>query len=72
VIVIDPYTGEILAMASFPGYNPNDYGDSEPASRRDRGLSDVFEPPDAQDIHGGSRIRRWRISPTQKLSAKRV
>jgi cell division protein FtsI (penicillin-binding protein 3) len=44
VIVIDPWTGEILAMASFPGYNPTDYGDSEPASRRDRGLTDVFEP----------------------------
>ena len=25
VIVVDPFTGEILAMASWPGYNPNDY-----------------------------------------------
>ncbi|MBK7583044.1 MAG: PASTA domain-containing protein [Myxococcales bacterium] len=44
VIVVDPWTGEVLAMASWPGYNPNDYGDSEPASRRDRGVNDSFEP----------------------------
>lgn len=44
VIVVDPWTGEVLAMASWPGYNPNDYGDSEPAQRRDRGITDAFEP----------------------------
>ncbi|MCE7893130.1 MAG: peptidoglycan glycosyltransferase, partial [Sorangiineae bacterium PRO1] len=44
VIVVDPWTGEVLAMASWPGYNPNDYGDSEPTQRRDRGITDAFEP----------------------------
>jgi cell division protein FtsI (penicillin-binding protein 3) len=28
--VVDPTTGEVLALASVPGYNPNDYADSEP------------------------------------------
>jgi cell division protein FtsI (penicillin-binding protein 3) len=42
--VVDPSTGEILALASAPGYNPNDYSDSEPDARRDRGVTDRFEP----------------------------
>ena len=29
-MVVDPQTGEILALASAPGYNPNDYTDSDP------------------------------------------
>ena len=43
-VVIDPNTGEILALASTPGYNPNDYSDSEVESRRDRVITDRFEP----------------------------
>ncbi len=44
IVVLDPSTGELLAMASVPGYNPNDYGDSEPLARRDRAVTDRFEP----------------------------
>jgi cell division protein FtsI (penicillin-binding protein 3) len=42
--VVDPSTGEILALASVPGYNPNDYSDSDPDARRDRPVTDRFEP----------------------------
>ena len=42
--VVDPMTGEILALASVPGYNPNDYTESDADSRRDRAVSDRFEP----------------------------
>jgi cell division protein FtsI (penicillin-binding protein 3) len=44
LVVVDPSTGEILALSSAPGYNPNDYTDSEPDSRRDRAVTDRFEP----------------------------
>jgi cell division protein FtsI (penicillin-binding protein 3) len=44
LVVTDPATGEILALASVPGYNPNDYGDSEPDARRNRAVTDRFEP----------------------------
>ena len=29
IVVVDPNTGEILALASTPGYNPNDYSESD-------------------------------------------
>src|SRR6266851_3779745 len=38
-VVLDPNSGEILALANSPGYNPNDYGTSEVDSRRDRAVS---------------------------------
>ncbi|MBP9114613.1 MAG: transpeptidase family protein [Polyangiaceae bacterium] len=44
VVVVDPNTGEILAMASTPGFNPNDYSISDVESRRDRAITDRFEP----------------------------
>jgi cell division protein FtsI/penicillin-binding protein 2 len=46
-IVMDPYTGEILASASVPGYNANHYGSvflDDPSLLRDRVVSDVYEP----------------------------
>lgn len=44
LVVMDPNTGEILALASAPRYNPNDYTESEVDARRDRAITDRFEP----------------------------
>ncbi|MDI7258703.1 MAG: penicillin-binding transpeptidase domain-containing protein [Thermodesulfobacteriota bacterium] len=44
VIVMDPMTGKILAMASSPFFNPNQFIQSRPKSWRNRAVSDVFEP----------------------------
>ena len=43
-IVQNPNTGEILAMASQPTYDPNDYGQSPSQALQNRGLSWVYEP----------------------------
>ncbi|MCP4679941.1 MAG: transpeptidase family protein [Deltaproteobacteria bacterium] len=44
IIIMEPSTGEILALANSPGYNPNALGDSAPADRRNRAVLDVIEP----------------------------
>lgn len=44
VILMDPNTGEVLALASYPDFNPNDYGTSSPDERRNRAILDTFEP----------------------------
>lgn len=44
VVVLDPSTGELLAMANAPAFDPNHYKRSEVASRRNRTLTDMFEP----------------------------
>jgi cell division protein FtsI (penicillin-binding protein 3) len=43
-IVMNPHTGEILAMANEPTFNPNAYRDSEEIERRNRAVQDLYEP----------------------------
>ncbi len=43
-IAMDPFTGEILAMANYPSFNPNSVQDSSPRERRNRVITDSFEP----------------------------
>ncbi|MGC9454355.1 MAG: peptidoglycan D,D-transpeptidase FtsI family protein [Phycisphaerae bacterium] len=43
-IVINPQTGEILAMCSVPGFDPNSYNTSDPQARSNRAVSSPFEP----------------------------
>ncbi|MFH8927867.1 peptidoglycan D,D-transpeptidase FtsI family protein [Streptomyces pristinaespiralis] len=44
VIVQNTRTGEILAMANAPGYDPNDLGQATSASLGNAALQDAFEP----------------------------
>lgn len=44
VIVMDPRNGEILAMASVPQFNPNDFGSYDADSYRNRPIADTYEP----------------------------
>jgi cell division protein FtsI (penicillin-binding protein 3) len=43
-VVMDPRNGEILALASWPGFNPNAYRDSQPDAQRNRAVQDLYEP----------------------------
>jgi cell division protein FtsI (penicillin-binding protein 3) len=41
---MDPHTGEVLAMASVPSYNPNETSGSAEGGARNRAITDAFEP----------------------------
>lgn len=43
-IVMDPNTGEILAMANRPSFNPNTFWTFRPYQWRNRAVTDAFEP----------------------------
>jgi len=44
VAVMDPQTGQILAMASRPSFNPNALNGCHPSRLRNRVITDIFEP----------------------------
>lgn len=43
-IAMDPSTGEVLAMANYPSFNPNMVYKSSAEERRNRAVTDCFEP----------------------------
>jgi len=53
-VVLDTQTGEILALANYPSYNPNDRRNLSGEQLRNRVLTDTFEP--------GSTIKPLTIS----------
>lgn len=44
IVVMDPRTGDILALATVPTFDPNATGSADPANLGNRALTDVFEP----------------------------
>jgi cell division protein FtsI (penicillin-binding protein 3) len=44
IVVMDPSTGEILALANAPTFNPNAYARFPELARRNRAIQDLYEP----------------------------
>ncbi|HMK61647.1 MAG TPA: penicillin-binding protein 2 [Dissulfurispiraceae bacterium] len=43
-IMMDPFTGEILALANRPNFNPGELADANPSEIRNRAITDCYEP----------------------------
>ena len=60
IIVENPNSGELLAIANWPTFNPNAAKDSDPEARIDRAASSLYEPGSVFKIvtlSGGDRSR---------------
>jgi cell division protein FtsI (penicillin-binding protein 3) len=69
VIVMDPHTGDILAMASYPWFDPNDFEDARPGTYRNRAVTDAFEPGSTNKvITASAAVDRRAIGLEQELS----
>ncbi|HEY0008633.1 MAG TPA: penicillin-binding protein 2 [Tepidisphaeraceae bacterium] len=54
-VVLDPLTGDVLALANYPTFNPQALADAPPERRRNRALTDPYEP--------GSTIKPFIVGP---------
>ena len=43
-LIMEPNTGEILALANWPTFNPNAFGKADERERRNRAIQDLYEP----------------------------
>lgn len=44
VVVMDPNTGDVLALAAVPTYDPRNFADADPSLYRNPVVSDLYEP----------------------------
>jgi cell division protein FtsI (penicillin-binding protein 3) len=71
-LVLDPQTGEILALANYPTFNPNkrsEWGNPKQKQRiRNRTLSDPYEPGSTfKAILAASALEEGVVKPTERL-----
>lgn len=67
-VVTDPHTGEILAMANYPPFNPNSYGDYPQEVWKNRAVLDTFEPGSTfKAVVAASALNTGQVSPEDKF-----
>ena len=66
-IVMNPRTGEILAMANEPTFNPNAYREFDETERRNRAVQDLYEPGSTFKIVTASAAIEEQVMPIDTL-----
>ncbi|MFV0387636.1 MAG: peptidoglycan D,D-transpeptidase FtsI family protein [Pyrinomonadaceae bacterium] len=67
-IVLDPKTGEVLAMANFPSYDPNNFRALKPGDSRNSAIQDNFTPGSIfKLVTYGAALEEKLIAPDSEL-----
>ena len=67
-IVMDPSTGEILALANWPTFNPNAYRDANANQRRNRAVQDIYEPGSTfKIVTAGAALEEGVVGPEDPI-----
>lgn len=65
-VAMNPKTGEILAMANRPTYNPNRFWDYEPEIWKNRAVSFIYEPGSTfKTVTAGAALQEGIVTPNQ-------
>ncbi|MBR0289915.1 MAG: PASTA domain-containing protein [Selenomonadaceae bacterium] len=65
-IVMDPRTGEVLAMANRPTYNPNRFWDYEQEVWKNKSVSSIYEPGSTfKAVIAGALLQEGIVAPNQ-------
>jgi cell division protein FtsI (penicillin-binding protein 3) len=75
VVVMDPLTGELLALANYPTFNPNIYSHFQPSALRNRAVQDLYEPGSTfKIVTAGAALEEKVVTPQSAIdvSAGRI
>jgi len=68
VVVLDVQTGEVLALANYPSFNPGDRQNLSGAQLRNRALTDTFEPGSTmKPFIAAWALETGRVKPTSPI-----
>jgi cell division protein FtsI/penicillin-binding protein 2 len=71
VVVMDPRSGEILAMASLPTFNPNQYWKSSTEYWRNRAILSVYEPGSTfKIITAATALEEHLVTPEEPIDCR--
>lgn len=71
VVVLDAETGEVLALANYPSYDPNDRRNLSGEQLRNRALTDTFEPGSTmKPFTIGLALESGRVTPTTLVDTR--
>jgi cell division protein FtsI (penicillin-binding protein 3) len=69
VIVMDPRTGDVYAMATFPWFHPNEFATARPSTWRNKAVTDVFEPGSVNKvITAAATVQEGSLALDEQLS----
>jgi len=70
-IVMDPHTGEILALANAPAFDPNEPGNEPPEVRTNWALQNIYEPGSTFKVVAYSAaIDKGLVTPDDKIDCQ--
>lgn len=70
-VMLNPKTGEILALANVPGLNPNDLGSYDINAARNRVITDIFEPGSVfKIVTGSAAYEHDLVGPDNRFNAE--
>lgn len=71
VVVMDPSNGNILAMASYPTFDPNHYRAANAAAWRNRAVQDLYEPGSTfKIITAAAGLEEGVVTPSQLIDCQ--
>ena len=71
VVVLDPQTGAVLALASWPGFDPNRFQDAGDEAWRNRPIADAYEPGSTfKMVTAAAALDQGLIDPDERLDCE--
>ena len=71
IVMLDAKSGEVLALANYPGYNPNNRNKVSAKAMRNRAITDLFEPGSTmKPFTVATAIERGKVHPETVINTE--
>jgi cell division protein FtsI (penicillin-binding protein 3) len=69
IVVLDPHTGDVYAMDSYPWFDPNSFASFDPARFVNRAVTDTWEPGSVnKTITAAAALESGAVTPTERFA----